>query len=250
MSHHVVVGGSKGVGREFIKNLLDDDSNRVTIVSRGSIDIKSDKIEHVSVDLNDIDNLSLQLRSISEIDSIVFFQKYRPSSKCEYDFNQEMNINVIATKQIIEILENKFKPSGLRSIVLIGSVASNFIASEQPIDYHISKSSLIGILKYYAVKLGESGIRVNMVSPSTIIKDENKAFYDSNVELYELYKKISPLKDVVKAKDVSNLVYYLLSKKANFITGQDITIDGGISLQWHESLMREHSSQSNQKVTQ
>lgn len=249
MKHHIVVGGSKGIGREFVKKLLKQNA-KITILSRSSIDLVSKNIVHLPFDLNNIDSFKEKLKDINNIDSISFFQKYRPSQEKSSNINEEMTVCINATKEIIELLQSKFKEDGLKSIVLIGSIASSFVAQEQPANYHISKSALLGILNFYAVNLGKFGIRVNMVSPSTVIKDENREFYKNNEELYNLYASLSPLMDVVKAEDVSNLVYYLSSENAKFITGQNIKIDGGISLQWQESLAREIKNMSNKKVTQ
>ena len=249
MKHFVVVGGSKGIGREFVKKLINE-NNRVTILSRNPIDINSENINHIPLDLNDISSFQKRLEKIKDIDSISFFQKYRPKKEDCFNLNDEMNISVNATKKIIDLLEDKFYKTGLKSIVIIGSIASSFVALEQPANYHISKSALLGLLNFYAVHCGNLGIRVNMVSPSTVIKDENREFYKNNKELYTLYTTLSPLKSIVKSKDVANLVYYLSGENSQFITGQNITIDGGISLQWQESMARNISNMNDIKVTQ
>ena len=99
---------------------------------------------------------------------------------------------------------SNFKNKGSRSIIIVGSVASKFIVTEQSCDYHIVKSALLGILNYYAVTLASKNIRVNMVSPAFVIKDENKEFYNKNKELLNLYKEISPTGDIVTSKNLSD----------------------------------------------
>jgi NAD(P)-dependent dehydrogenase (short-subunit alcohol dehydrogenase family) len=82
------------------------------------------------------------------------------------------------------------------------------------------------------------GIRVNCVSPGTTVKDENRNFYKQNLSLRELYAGITPLRRMGTAEDVAAVVAFLCSKQAGFITGQNIIVDGGASLQWPESMAR------------
>lgn len=248
MKHHIVVGGSKGIGKEFVKKLLRK-NHKVTILSRNPIKIKSKNLTHISIDLNNLEDLKEKCQSIISIDSISFFQKYRPKNNQDFSLEEEFNVSINSTEEIIKNCKKQFKKNGNRSIVIIGSIASSFIASEQPSNYHISKSALLGLVKFYAIELAKEDIKVNMVSPCTVLKEENKNFYKKNKKLSSLYKKVSPLKKMITSKDVSNLVYYFSSKKSNLITGQNIIIDGGISLQWQESLAREVST-INTKVTQ
>lgn len=147
-------------------------------------------------------------------------------------------------------MKENFKADGLRSIVLIGSIANTYIAAEQPASYHIAKAGLTGLMKYYAVLLGNNAIRVNSVSPSSVIKDENREFYKQNSKLYDLYAGLSPLNRVGESEDIVNAVNFLLSTQASFITGQDIMVDGGISLQWHESMARKLVDLDKLQVTQ
>lgn len=253
MKNYILVGASKGIGREFIKKAI---KKNVTIflISRTNIDIESSKIVHIKTDLNNTQDLKNSLEIIikrcNSIDSIGFFQKYRPIDKTKYRLEEDIAINIKATKYIIETLSEYFNDHGLKSIVVIGSIASKFVAIEQPVDYHIVKSALIGLVNYFAVLLAKQKIRVNMVSPSTTIKDENKIFYLENKNLTQLYEEISPLGSIVQSKDVVNLVHYLLSNKSKSVTGQNIIIDGGISLQWQEALGRELLNLTNTKITQ
>jgi enoyl-[acyl-carrier-protein] reductase (NADH) len=80
-----------------------------------------------------------------------------------------------------------------------------------------------------------------MLSPSTTIKKENKSFYKKNKELSSLYNELSPLKKMMKSQNVVDVIKFLLSKKSKYINGQNIIIDGGISLMWQEVVGRKYS---------
>ena len=102
--------------------------------------------------------------------------------------------------------------------------------------YHVAKSGLIHMMRYYAVKLGPMGIRVNAVSFGAVVKQESKAFYARNAALKSLCRTITPLGRMGTAKDIVQVVDFLCSSKAAFVTGQNIVVDGGLSLQWPGSL--------------
>jgi len=240
MRNIVVFGGSKGVGREFIKQNIKSKRNKIFLLSRENINIQSSQINFYRTDFLNTKNLVQNLINIAkesyQIDAILFSHRYRP--KREKNIREDFIVNVEATCIAIEYLKNFFKPDGLKSMVIIGSVASKFVATEQDIGYHISKSSLEAVTKYFAVKFGKDGIRTNMIMPITTIKDENKKFYEQNPNIVSSYSSINPLKRMLKAEDIVKLISFLFSKKSNFINGEIIRIDGGVSLLAQESLVR------------
>jgi NAD(P)-dependent dehydrogenase (short-subunit alcohol dehydrogenase family) len=96
-------------------------------------------------------------------------------------------------------------------------------------------------VKYYAVTLGPKQIRVNAIIPGLTIKPEARAFYDSHPELEALYKDITPLGRMGTVEDLAHLVDFLISEKSSYLTGQTITLDGGIGLRSAWSLARKVS---------
>ena len=74
-----------------------------------------------------------------------------------------------------------FVDNSSKSIVVIGSIASKFVAEEQSRDYHIAKSALVGLVNYYAVSLASKGIHINMLSPSTKATSESPMNSSPNI---------------------------------------------------------------------
>ncbi len=93
--------------------------------------------------------------------------------------------------------------------------------------YSASKSALIGLTKALAKEVAPSGINVNCVCPGVIDTKMNARF--SNEEMQEIIAE-TPLGRLGNPKEIAELIYFLCSENANFITGQVITADGGYIL--------------------
>ncbi|MCD7732374.1 MAG: SDR family oxidoreductase [Oscillospiraceae bacterium] len=91
--------------------------------------------------------------------------------------------------------------------------------------YSACKAGIIGFTKALAKELGPSGIRVNCVSPGVIDTDMNSELTDETIS--ELCEE-TPLLRIGKPSDVGKTIAFLASDKAGFITGQVISVNGGI----------------------
>jgi len=91
--------------------------------------------------------------------------------------------------------------------------------------YSAAKSAVIGLTKALAKELGPSGITVNCVAPGAIMTD---MLCSLSEEALQLVKDETPLGRLGKPSDIAALVAFLASEKADFITGQVISPNGGI----------------------
>ena len=91
-------------------------------------------------------------------------------------------------------------------------------------DLFATKAAVIGLAKSLAKELGPSGIRVNCVAPGLIDTDMNSGLEDRDIETLV---EETPLGRMGKPQEVAELIAFLASDKADFITGQVIGIDGG-----------------------
>lgn len=224
----VVIGGKSGIGKSVVE-VLRARGDQVYTFSRR----KSKDENHTTVDLssNSSINKITDLLSNRLIDNLIFCHRYRGDDK-----KKEYLISVEVVSDLIKALKNRFTKTS--SIVLLSSPASNLIFDEQSIEYHTSRAALESLMRYYSERLGNKGIRCNCVLPGTLIKEENKFFFTEDNPVTKLIKEITPLNNIGKSKDVANLVDFLCSKKASFISGQSINVDGGLSVIAQESIAR------------
>ena len=240
--HGLIVGGTRGIGQAFVRTLAQAD-HVVSVIGRrlpSRADRRTPHVHYWTADLLDGDRLSTVLTQIlgrhGKLNSLVFFQRYRGK---EDGWAGEIETSLTATRNIIERLAGDFSDGGGRSIVIVSSVAGHFVVGEQPLSYHVAKAGLNQMVRYYAVALGPKGIRVNSVSPSTVIKEQSRHFTSQQEQLLNLNKRIIPLGRMGTSEDVVQAIEFLCSPKASFITGQEIVVDGGLSLRSQESLARE-----------
>lgn len=250
--HFLIIGGTKGIGRALVRTFAGK-SRVISVIGRASIS-EEDKnlpgVRYWSVDLTDKQRLLVVLSDIlnksGKLSHLVFLQRYRDGGD---DWLGEIEVSLTATKEIIEHLADEFSGNDENSIVIVGSIADRLVFEEQPVSYHVAKAGLNQMARYFAVALGPKGIRVNCVLPGTVLKDESKDFYLRNEEIHNLYKKIIPLGRMGTSEEVAGVIDFLCSKAGAFVTGQSIIVDGGLSLQGHESLARRLSSLNHLKVT-
>lgn len=240
-THSLIVGGTRGIGRELLR-MFCDDGHAVSVVGRRP-PADEDKAlagasfwaADVSVPAHVADVLAEIVRRNGKINNLIFLQRFKGEGD---KWVGEFETSLTATKNIVESLADKFSETGEKSVVMVSSIADQFIAESQPVGYHVAKSGLYQMACYYAVTLGHRGIRVNCVSPCTFVKEENREFYSKNVALQNVFKQTIPLGRMGTAGEVANVIAFLCSPKASFVTGQRITVDGGVSLVSQEALAR------------
>jgi 3-oxoacyl-[acyl-carrier protein] reductase len=239
MTHCLVIGGTRGIGREVV-GLFAGSGCRVSVIGKrapSAADSTLPNVRYWQTDITDAGGTAVALRDVLEqgpLHHLVFLQRYRGNKADDWD--GEMETTLSASKRIVEELAGKLEAPG--AIVFVSSVASGFVAHNQPVSYHVGKAGIDALTRYYAVSLGPSGIRVNGVAPATTLKEESRAVYCENPELYGLYQRMIPLRRMGTAKEVAQVVAFLCSEQASFITGQTIVVDGGMTLQFQETMVR------------
>src|SRR5262249_36538917 len=113
-------------------------------------------------------------------------------------------------------------PSG-RAVVNISSIAGITAAADHGA-YGAAKAALVSLTRTMAVEWGPLGIRVNSIAPGTIATDAHTISQD----LRAFRSSAIPLRRVGEQDDIGKAVLFLASDLASYVTGQTLTVDGGI----------------------
>ncbi|MFW5959491.1 MAG: SDR family oxidoreductase, partial [Chitinivibrionales bacterium] len=141
------------------------------------------------------------------------------------DWHSVIDINLTGYFNVTRQIITYFMKNKRGNIVNISSV-SGLVGLSGQTNYCASKSGIIGFTRALSKECGRAGIPVNAVAPGFIETDMTESLGDKHRK--EIKKQV-PMKRLGSVKEVSELVSFLLSGKAGYITGQVIPIDGGMT---------------------
>lgn len=225
MKNYVIIGGSSGIGEAVVAQLGNDNNvfatyNATPQTSNGNVQYNALNVLDEQFDFSYLPDT---------IDGIVYcpgainlkpFARIKPE-----DFVADYQLQVVGAIKTIQALLPKLKGGINPSIVLFSTVAV-----QTGLNFHTqvaaSKGAIEGITRALAAELAPT-IRVNCIAPS-LTNTPLAAGLLNTPEKMEANAQRHPLKKVGEAVDIANMVCFLLSDKASWMTGQILHVDGGM----------------------
>ena len=243
MKSAIVTGGSRGIGREIVIALLRSDVE-VWYLSRSegegtkslceAAKVPQDRAHWVPCDMQDPESveqaLSTVLEQSSRIDILVnnagitrdgLIMRMKDEA-----WNEVIRVNLTGAFLTCRRIGRLMASQRSGSIVNISSVVG-IMGNAGQTNYAASKAGLIGFSKSLARELAGRSVRVNVVAPGFIQTDMTEGLPEAAKE--SLQKQI-PLGRIGNAGEVADVVHFLCSDQASYITGQVLSVDGGMAM--------------------
>jgi 3-oxoacyl-[acyl-carrier protein] reductase len=238
----IVTGGSKGIGKAIVETLAKEGHSVVFTYNTGKeaaeklvsqLMSPGKKVAAFQADVSDMAQaeklIAFAKETLGDVDCLVNNAGITRDKSLFLmpgeDWNDVINTNLTGYFNVTRCIIGHFMKSKKGCVVNISSVSGqNGVAGQT--NYCASKAGIIGFTKSLAKEVGKLFIRVNCVAPGYIDTDMTRKMPEKQVE--EI-KKTIPLQRLGTPQDVAELVSFLLSEKAGYITGQVFTIDGGLT---------------------
>lgn len=239
--HAIVTGGGSGIGEAIVKALatagatvyiLDlslDAANHVAQSTKGNVksiqcDITSQEAVMASIEAAGKNGLDILINNagIAHVGNV--------ETTSEQDLDNLYNVNVKGVYNGIKAAIPYLKKKG-GVIINVASIASH-VGLKDRFAYSMTKGAVHSMSMSVAKDYLESGIRCNTISPARVHTPFVDNFIAKNYpgkeeEMFQLLSNSQPIGRMGKPEEVGNLVLYLCSDEASFITGTDFPIDGG-----------------------
>ena len=238
----VITGACGGIGIECVKKL-----SKVGIKVL-MLDLKNPprnfvkkykKVEFQKIDVTNFDELKktinkfyLKNKSIDYLintTGVLWFDK--DISATQIDFNvwdKVFEINLKSMTYLSKLIIPKMKKKKFGSMVHISSVDA-LSGDDKPQDaYGASKAAMVRLSKSLAIQFASYNIRSNIILPGPIDTPMQNR-WKKNPKAKKQLTKIIPLQRIGKPMDIANTILFLLSNEGSYITGTEITVDGGLT---------------------
>ena len=240
----VVTGGTRGIGYATVKKFLENGAkvvlfgSRQETVDKALASLKEEnpawEVSGACPNLCNADAVTEEINKIKEefgrIDILVnnagITRDKLVLNMDEKDFDAVIGVNLKGTFNMIKHTYKHFMKKRYGRIVSTSSVVG-IMGNAGQANYSASKAGIIGMTKSVAKELAGRGVTVNAVAPGYIGTDMTNALSD---KVKDAMKAQIPAKRIGTPEDVANVVAFLCSDDAAYVTGEVIKVDGGLAM--------------------
>jgi 3-oxoacyl-[acyl-carrier protein] reductase len=237
----IVTGGASGIGRATARRLLVDGAQVAIFDSDkrgvGATLRELRKLGRVSGDVVDVSDPTqveratrAAARRMRGLDFLVTSAGVSHQDVAWEtplaDWSRVLSINLTGTFLCVKAAAPLMLAKGRGRIVLIASITGSHVWSGRAA-YAASKGGVLSFAKACAVDLAPHGITVNSISPGPVATPQTAALHDSAIR--NKVKSQTPMRRYASPEEVADVIAFLCSDDARFVTGHDLRVDGGLT---------------------
>jgi NAD(P)-dependent dehydrogenase (short-subunit alcohol dehydrogenase family) len=248
----IVTGGAHGIGRVIV-NQLASEGWHVGILDLNVADVERDEklpknCIAISADVSDVNSIEKAIKQFGSTPDLLVnnagIVRFGPLlTLAQSEFEAVVRVNLIGTftvsRQVAALMIADGKPGNIISITSMNGV----VPGPNSGAYTSTKAGVALLTKQMALEWGPHGIRVNSIAPGLIDAGMSNAVH-ADLEIREAREKRIPLRRLGTAQDIANLVSFLASEQSSYITGENILVDGGVTMSILSTLPRPKSVDS------
>jgi NAD(P)-dependent dehydrogenase (short-subunit alcohol dehydrogenase family) len=214
----VVTGAARGIGAAIAERLRQDGLQVETIDRDEGADHRLDLATDPLPDLGEID---VCVSNAAITDTLAPAHRMRPEQ-----WSLDIDVNLTGAFRAVQACLGGMRDRGWGRVIAISSGAARQGLPGQ-VAYSASKAGLLGMVKTLAAENVKRGITVNAVLPGMVATERALAMPE---DVQERLRQVVPAGRMAEPSEVAALVAFLASEDAGYITGEEIAIDGGASL--------------------
>jgi 2-hydroxycyclohexanecarboxyl-CoA dehydrogenase len=222
----IVTGGAAGIGAAIVQRFKEEGARVVVF------DINSER----KVDITNYEQVKKAVEEAGPVDILVNnagWDMFKPFLKTDPAFWQKIiSINLVGAMNLLHCVLPGMVERGGGKVVSIASDAGR-VGSSGEAPYSACKGGIIALTKTLARELANKGVRLNVVCPGLTETNMLEQFMQGagNPEkLREAYRRAIPIGRLGKPEDIPGAVLFFASDDADFITGQVISVSGGLTM--------------------
>jgi len=232
----LVTGGTKGIGLAIVQEFLNLGAEVLVIARDTSTLPEAENLHTLEGDFGDsifrkkiVDHITKKWNKLDVLVNNVgtnIRKKFVDYSEDEY--RKLFEVNLFSLTDITQKAYPLLKNSGNASVINIASVAGTFDVQSGP-PYGMTKAAIIQLTRHLAAEWASDHIRVNSVSPWYIQTPLTTAVLSQPERLEKILAR-TPMNRVGQPEEVASIVSFLAMDSVSYITGQNIMVDGGMSV--------------------
>lgn len=239
----LVTGGSRGIGRAIVRRLAEEGA-KVAFVYRSNKEAADQLVSELELDQREAWAIQADVADKDAADKVIadIVEKWEKldilvnnagvirdgliATMTLEQWQEVINTNLNSVFNFCQAVTRAMMSARYGRIVNLSSVAATTSNPGQA-NYAASKGGVEGFTRCMAVELGRRGVTVNAVAPGFVETDMTEAVRNA---AGDQIKKSIPIRRLGLPEDIANAVAFLVSDEASYITGQILTVDGGLTL--------------------